>query len=241
MAFEESLRDVTRLHAWASGSQLGQHDNRRKPGDPPESAGTPLAERPVILVVRGDLLKRYPNTVIYAQRARWGERSDNALRLVLWDETGEKSENDPADPNIRFPLYKAFVSPDIHFVGFDLSVDEVRGDPTLAETAEAKATIPAERLGWFFVLKQVVGEPRFGLDEHPPEAPSEVKWDNLSWDNLGTDVKLIDLARPFASQPVGSQTGGVAWGTNAADLAFILYQKPVLVGVHAREMLRDLT
>jgi len=240
-AFEESLRDVIRLHAWPSASYLGEHDNRRKPGHPPESAGTPLLARPVILVVRGDLLKRYPNTVIYAQRARWGDRSDNALRLVLWDETGEKSESDPTNPNLRFPLYQAFVGPDIHFIGFDFSVDEARGDPSLAETAEAKAAIPAERLGWFFVLKQVVGEPRFGLDEHPPEAPSEVKWDNLSWDNLGTDVKLIDLAQPFASPPLGSDAGGVAWGTNAADLAFILYQKPVLVGVHARDMLRDLT
>jgi len=49
------------------------------------------------------------------------------------------------------------------------------------------------------------------------------------------------LAQPFASPPLGSDAGGVAWGTNAADLAFILYQKPVLVGVHARDMLRDLT
>jgi hypothetical protein len=239
--FEESLRDITRIHEWPSTSLLGEHNNRRKPSDPPETAGTPLLQRPVVLVIRGDLLKRYPNTVIYAQRAKWGQRADNALRLVLWDETGEKSETDPADPNIRHPLYKAFVPPDIHFIGFDLSIDEAQGDPSLEETAEAKARTPANRLGWFFVLKEVVGEPRFGLDEHPPDAPGEVKWDNLSWDNLGSDVKVIDTARPFATQPGGTKTGGVDWGTNAADMAFILYQKPVLVAVHAREMLRSLT
>ncbi len=238
--FEESLRDITRIHEWTSTSVLGDHNNRRSPDDPPETEGTPLLKRPVALVVRGELLKRYPNTIIYAQRARWGDGRDNALRLVLWDETGEKTETGPPDPNIRYPLYKASVDPDIHFIGFDLSLEEVQGDPALAETAESKAAIPASKLGWFFVLKEVVGEPRFGLDEHSPDAPGDVKWDNLSWDNLGADVKVIDVVRPFATDPGGSLTEGVQWGTNAADMAVILYQKPVLVAFHGRDMLKDL-
>jgi hypothetical protein len=239
--FEESLRDITRIHEWTSTSVLGDHNNRRSPDDPPETEGTPLLKRPVALVVRGELLKRYPNTIIYAQRARWGDKPDDALRLVLWDETGEKTETDPPDPNIRYPLYKASVDPDIHFIGFDLSLEEVQGHPTLTETAEAKAATPANKLGWFFVLKEVVGEPRFGLDEHSPDEPGDVRWDNLSWDNLGAaDVKVIDVARPFASDPGGSQTEGVEWGTNAADMAVILYQKPVLVAFHGRDMLKEL-
>jgi len=237
-AFEESLRDIVRLHEWARGSHLGDHDNRRVAGDPPEDVNTPLSKRPVILVVRGDLLKRYPNTIIYAQRARWGTRGDNALRLVLWDETGARSENDPADPNIRYPQYKAFIGPDIHFIGFDLSIEEVRGDPALAETAQAKASIPANKLGWFFALKEAVGEPRFGLDDGLPEASEPIVWDNLAWQNLG-DVGLIDVGKPFAIEPGGTDRENVAWGANSADMAFILYQKPVLVGVHAREMLRN--
>jgi hypothetical protein len=238
VAFEESLRDVTPLHLWSVTSNLGDHDNRRAPGDPPETADTPLSKRAVILVIRGDLLKRYPNTVIYAQRATWGTRADNALRLTLWDETGEKS--DTADPNIRYPQYRAIVDPDLHFVGFDLSVEEVRGDPALAETAQAKAQIPGDKLGWFFVLKEVVGEPRFGLDEAPPDAPGPIVWDNLSWANLGADVTVIDVAKPFAIEPGGTDRENVAWGASAADMAFILYQKPVLVAVHARDMLREL-
>jgi hypothetical protein len=239
-AFEESLRDIAKLHEWAATSVLGDHDNRREPGDPPETEGTSLARRSVVLVIRGDLLKRYPNTIIYAQRAKWGQSGSDALRLVLWDETGEKSENDPADPNIRFPLFKASVAPDIHFVGFNLSVEEVRGDPALEETQQAKNTIPATKLGWFFVLKEVVGEPRFGLDEDPPESDGPLRWDNLSWDHLGADVRIIDVAKPFVL-PITGSNEGVDWGTDAADIAFILYQKPVLVAVHGREMLTGLT
>jgi hypothetical protein len=232
-ALAEKLRDITRIHEWLPTSHLGDHNNRNPQGTQP----TDPEQRLVVLVIRGDLLKRYPNTIIYAQRARWGDPPDYQFRLTLWDETGEKSEADPADPNIRFPLYKAKVGPDIHFVGFDLTLAEVRGDTALAETVEAKANIPADKLGWFFVIKEVVGEPRFGLDEHSAAEPSDDKWDNLSWDNLGAEVKVIDLAAPFATEPPGTDSSGANWGANAADMAYVLYQKPVLVAVHARDML----
>jgi hypothetical protein len=66
-------------------------------------------------------------------------------------------------------------------------------------------------------------------------------WDNLAWEHLGFPIKVIDLARAFASSPGGTRTEGVAWNTNAADIAFILYQKPVMVAVHARTMLAGLS
>jgi hypothetical protein len=235
----EKIRDITRIHEWPATSKLGEHNNR----DPLGQLGGPDADpedRSVVLVIRGDLLKRYPNTIIYAQRARWGENADDQFQLLLWDETGEKSEADPQDSNLRFPLYKAKVGPDIHFTGFDLTLREVRGDVNLAETAEAKANIPADKLGWFFVIKEVVGEPRFGLDERAAAEPSEEKWDNLSWESLGADVKVIDVAAPLATDPPGTNPSGVAWGANSADMAFILYQKPVLVAVHGRDMLKGL-
>ena len=47
--------------------------------------------------------------------------------------------------------------------------------------------------------------------------------------------------KPFAIEPSGTERENVAWGAGAADMAFILYQKPVLVAVHARDMLRGLT
>ena len=235
---EEKVRDITRLHEWPPESRLGAHNNR----DPLGLGGpeTDPEERRVVLVIRGDLMKRYPNTVIYAQRARWGETPDDEFQLLLWDETGEKSEANPGDPNLRFPLYKAKVGPDIHFTGFDLTLRDVRGDPNLAETAEAKASIPANRLGWFFVIKEVVGEPRFGLDERASPEPTDQKWDNLAWESLGADVQIVDVGAPLAVDPPGDNPSGAAWGANSADMAFILYQKPVLVAVHAREMLKGL-
>jgi hypothetical protein len=233
----EKIRDITRIHEWSRASQLGDHNNR----DPEKRLRfhdvDPL-KRSVVLVIRGDLLKRYPNTIIYAQHAKWGEKPDTLLKLGLWDETGEKTEANSKDLNLRFPLYKAKVEPDIHFVGFDLTLGEVRGDPTLDETADAKATLTFDQLGWFFVIKEVVGEPRFGLDERATTNPSSNKWDNLSWEHVDPSAAVIDVVKPFVKPLPGANPDAIGWGTNSADMAHILYQKPVLVAVHARDMLK---
>jgi hypothetical protein len=237
-ALEEKKRDIKRIHEWPLESPLGAHNNRLPPKD---------ARPRVVLLIRGELLKRYPNTIIYAQKARWGSAPGHENHLLLYDESGEKAHADIADPNFRFPMFRAQVEPDIDFIGFDLLLDDARGDPGLEESAAARAGIKPDRLGWFFVLQEPVGEPRFGLDEHAVAASADnkkkSKWNNLSWANLGPSIKVInvdDTTHPFVSQPPGTGDGGAKWGSHAADMAFILYQKPVLVAIHARDMLKKL-
>lgn len=227
----EKLKDVRKLHEWPLESNLGAHRN-----------GAPGDETPrVVLVIRGELLKRYPNVLIYAQRARWGGPPHHQNHLLLYDEKGEQIVRDPKDPNLRFPMFRAQVESDLAFIGFDLKLDEVRGDPSLEETEEARKRLSPDDLGWFFVLQEVVGEPRFGLDEHAvATSEDDFKWNHLAWENLGP-VKLIELAKPFASQPPGTDTEGAAWGAHAADMAFILFQRPALIAVHARDMLKNLS
>jgi hypothetical protein len=229
-ALAEFLKDVPPLHRWQTDSALGAHDQRQ----------TQPNRKTVVLVIRGDLLKRYPNTFIYAQRPKWGS-GIRANRLVLSDETGELFATTPNDSRLRFPLYKARIAPDLHFLGFDLTIDEVRGDPRLDETAEARALV-GDDVGWFFVIQEAVGEPRFGLDVSSPTEPSPQKWDNLAWADLDlSNGAVIDLEKPFLSQPSGADPLGVQFAANAADSAYILYQDPVMVAVHGRHMLKNLT
>ncbi|MDQ6831277.1 MAG: hypothetical protein M3081_20650, partial [Gemmatimonadota bacterium] len=116
----EDLKDIPPIHQWKRTNSLGSHNKRDAEGDASQ----------VVLVIRGDLLKRYPNTFIYAQQAQWGTGT-RANRLVLSDETGELFALNNKDPRLRFPLYRAKVAPDIHFIGFDLTLEEVRGDARL--------------------------------------------------------------------------------------------------------------
>ena len=229
-ALAEKLRDIKKIHEWPPEARLGDNNNRR-----------PNDNRPrVVLIVRGDLLKRYPNTIIYAQKARWGDAPKQTNELVLYDQTGEKILANQQDPKFSFPMFRAQVDPDVTCIGFDLLLEEVRGDPTLDESEASRLRVAPDKLGWFFVLQEVVGEPRFGLDEHAVKSSEDpLKWDNLSWENLGPSVTVIDL-KPLATEPPGTTDGGAQWGTNAADLAFILYQRPALVAVHARDMLKKL-
>jgi hypothetical protein len=228
-ALTEYLKDVPPLHEWARNSALGAHNHRNAQGDASQ----------VVLVIRGALLKRYPNTFIYAQKATWGS-GPRANRLVLADETGGLFESAPNDARLRFPLYKARVAPDIHFVGFDLTLDDVRGDPRLEETAAAR-TLVGDATGWFFVLQEAVGEPRFGLDVDVPIDSAPEQWDNLSWANLDLGGgQAIDVAKAFLNPPAGANPNGVGWGTQAADMAYILYRDPAMVAVHGRDMLKNL-
>jgi len=59
----EMYRDIPKLHYWSRYSKLGEHDNRQRPGEPETEE--------VVLVIRGELLKKYPNAVVYAHKAVW--------------------------------------------------------------------------------------------------------------------------------------------------------------------------
>jgi hypothetical protein len=225
-ADREALRDIGEIHRWSRSSALGAHDHR---GD-----GALL-----VLVIRGELLKRYPTAVIYAHKARWpDDPSDpNAEREMV--EITPAEENDPPPGKIRMPLFEAKVEPDIYFIGFDLDAVEARGGDS-----------PADDPGWFFAIKERPGEPRFGMDDTTGAVPRMITWNDLSWAREGTAsgalIKLdhslgLDTYNPAIDQenepdPADAQA---QWNpaTDAAELAYMLYRVPVLVAVHAHRML----
>ena len=51
------------MHTWTPPSDLKDHSPR-----PPIAGSSDY----LVLFVRGDLLRRYPNTIVYANRAKWG-------------------------------------------------------------------------------------------------------------------------------------------------------------------------
>ena len=234
-ALREKLRDIPPMHLWSRFSHLGDHDYREQGGD---------KEEEVVLVIRGELLKKYPNAVIYAHRARWQPSNDDIDKTQerrLVDLTPAEEDKPPRD-KVKTPLYKAQVAPDIYFFGFDLTAEEAKG-----ESGEH----PGDDPGWFFVIKERPGEPRFGLDID--QQPAINVWNDLSWEDVlpGAPGAHIPISSAFSLvEPLGTaleekheqwtEDKFVSWNTNtnAADLAYILYQVPVLVAVHASEMLR---
>ncbi|HEX4949099.1 MAG TPA: hypothetical protein VFZ34_20650 [Blastocatellia bacterium] len=241
-ALKEKLRDIPPLHKWSKFSALGDHDHREEGG---------AKEEEVVLVIRGELLKKYPNTVVYAHRARWQRNPepngpiDKQKERVLEPLTAAEELKPPRD-KVKTPLYEAKVDPDIFFFGFDLTVETARGG-----TGEN----PNDDPGWFFVLKERPGEPRFGLDLKKSDTDLNV-WNDLSWEHVlpgapaGAYLQINNAMTPFAVTPPTlpaeqekveqhNDDKAVQWNKDAtsADIAYVLYQSPVLMAIHAAEML----
>jgi hypothetical protein len=251
-ALKEKLRDIPRLDRWPKASKLGGHDNREQPGD---------NEEEIVLVIRGELLKRYPNAVIYAHRACWQRKDDGTdadkakhpcFRSGQIDNTKERrlvplsaeEEANPPRGKVRTPLYEAKVDPDIYFFGFDLTAEAAKG---------GGGENPNDDPGWFFAIKERPGEPRFGLDID--KQPKLNVWNDLSWENVqpgppGSYIQVNNSTPTFTLViPTGeneekseqySDDKNIAWNKdmNSAALAYVLFQAPVLVAVHAAEMLQ---
>jgi hypothetical protein len=213
---EEERLDVTRLHTWDRDSLLGDHATRPLP------TGAEPGESRLVLVIRGDLLKKYPTAVIYAQQARWAK-----------DEQGRDiRELDDGNPAafVKPPAFKAEIEPDIRFLGFDLTASVAKGNP------DPQANNP----GWFFVIQERPGEPRFGLDNLSEESPDRASsWNEFAWEHLDNFDGLgpVDLDVTIRATITESPDDLFEWGRNAADMAYILFQVPVMVAFHAADML----
>lgn len=266
---KEKLRDIPPIHRWLKRSDLGDHDHREVPGE---------NEEEVVLVIRGELLKKYPNAIIYAQRAVWrddtedhnpildinsGQTIDRTVERTLRP-LSEAEEKNPPRTIVKTPLYEAKVDPDIYFFGFDLTVCEAKGgtghiDEAVDERCAAE-NIEWHDPGWFFVIKERSGEPRMGLDiGKESDVVTDVKvWNDLTWSHvtppvtsggflqINNNTQTIDLTlNPLdlpgeAEKEIQKQEDeNIQWNKDmsSADVAYVLYQVPMLVAVHGAEML----
>ena len=225
----EKFKDIKPLHRWPQANDLGDNDNREEGPEPEEE---------LVLVIRGELLKKYPNTIISAQPAKWQlkDGQPDKARERVFDETAVPIS----------PLYEARVAPDIYFFGFDLTVVEARGDDTVDD-----------KPGWFFRIEEVPGDARFGFDISR-EAGSQINvWNDLAWPDVvpglvdGIQIKVADIPSRALIEPTDPllQEKKEQWefdrhvpldaNVSAAELAYIALQTPVIMAVHASELLPD--
>ena len=198
----EGLKDIAPITAWAETAHLG------------EQAGTGSAEGQMVLLIRGDLLRRYPRAIVYAAEAVW---SANGTRRELGTEE-------------RYPMFRATCAPDVTMLGFPLTDTQVRG-------ADSQANGHA---GWFFVLQQQPTEARFGLDVATAFGGAPERWSDLSWGHLVTDEQALKqlVHIPLEGLLRSKTLDHVLWGKNSAHMASITRQRPFRVAVHARTWLK---
>lgn len=210
--------DITAMSNWDNTSLLGQH-----PGDTDATAGY------IVLFVRGDLFKKFPDALVYAQKAT---ESIDDPSVRVFESTSALTQ--------KRPLFRVDLDPDITVIGFDLTEAEVRTNESTGDN------------GWFFVFAERPGKPRFGLDDtrigtedepSAPSLPSNPSWNDLYWQHLTgnthLDVDVNSVSSNSTISTINLANSGQSWGTSSADMASITYQRPVIVGIHADKMLPD--
>jgi len=219
---KEEFKDIQPIDKWYSNSALGTHPKRKAPDG-----------EQVVLVVRGELLKKYPNTIIYAQKAHIFKDANGVIDATKQPIIKPVATTIEMASEIKFPMFKAEINPDIKFFGFDLTVPQSKG--------KDEPQIESDDWGWYFIIQQIPGEPRFGMDINYEKSDEKVSWDDLSWDKyspqngfINIDIKPNSDFKPAAPENVDE------WGQNSARMGHILYQKPVMIAVHAKEMLKSI-
>ncbi|WNG48186.1 DUF3892 domain-containing protein [Archangium minus] len=201
------LTDIPPIASW-DGGPLGSH-----------ATGVGGAgEGNLLLVIRGELLRRYPSTRLSACRAAW----------------------DPAQPGRRIltstevqPIFSGWHAPDLLLFGFPLSARQARGSTTDP--------------GWFFILRENLAAVRFGLDDPPAHSSGSAElpasWNDVHWGHVvptevpaGRAVHAVIGGAPVA----GHTLEGVRYGYNSAHQALVVTQRPVMVALHASDMIGDL-
>ena len=219
-------RDVKLIHTWKHFSPAEIED---------ETSG----ER-TVLIIKGELSRRYPNAVVYASKAIFHNGKPTLPSVT--DEFGERIYSD-LEEEIKEPIFRSIMHPDVIFVGFDIRPDELRGN---LEDTSTKVNA-----GWFFVIQEQLPELRFGLDERKgssvgnPTLPLN-NWDDLSWDYMDplSDSNYIVLGGPLENNELKARTGsggksigGVEWRSHAGDMANIALQQPVRIAIHASALI----
>ncbi len=173
--------------------------------------------------------------MVYAQKAMYDPADKTAQRLLPKD----------LDKDVMYPIFQAELEPDVYLFGFDLNIDTARGH----RGDENPATNP----GYFFVLRERPGQIRFGLDDFtddlgntdlmPLSGPLD-SWNDLSWEHTVNNKQALqsyhlDFKKNLTTVAPAAGEPNAVWKSNSADMAWILYQNPVIFARHAGEMLPE--
>ncbi|GIH07764.1 hypothetical protein Rhe02_58310 [Rhizocola hellebori] len=199
----ESLVDITPIPLW---QRLGANTGRVPPP----------AEGELVLLVKGELLSRFPDTIVSAVAAVQGTDG----RRTLGTDT-------------RYPVFTGRLEPDIAFFGFDLTTTMARGDGTQLGWFFVLAEHPtAPRFG-------------LDADDGAYGARATA-WADVSWAQLAEDadalaaLRYVDVtaALPDAAGIVpGSADPPITWGANGSDQAWIMLRRPFRVAIHGADLI----
>lgn len=210
--------DILDIHTWKTNGvpkDLGENTSRKLPN------GTPVPpENIMVLAIRGELIANYPNTLVYARKAKWQLKDGSTTQQ-------ERVPDAATEANLLRPLFFTRINPDLYFMGFNLN-------PT---TAKGQHNPTQNQPGWFITFEERAGEPVFGADEVRTK-PNLVFWYELGWNDIfdgEIQQNFVNINKIIEVNNAAENT--FVWGRNSADQAYATYQNPSRIFIHASDLL----
>ena len=139
--------DIEFIHTW----------NERPLG------GQTASKEMLVLLIRGQLLERFPNLSIYAYKVVGTEKRPGGTSPPPAGD--DLSEMDPAKAVV--PVLQGHLARDITYVGFPI--------------------LPADIDQYFFIIEEHMTEPRFGFDERVDNGQNSASWQDVDWRDIRVD------------------------------------------------------
>lgn len=241
--------DIRRISDWPQSSSLGDTSHKNNGA---------VAEN-LVLVVRGELLRKFPNVVVYARPAdlrrdaEVTQQNPSPTVDANGNSTVPRAYLDNDSSKFKYPIFRAQVEPDTVLFGFELTAEEAVGVPITNPGPDYPNNVDNLDYpgGYYFVFQEREGDIQFGLDTGSASIITD--WNDANWKNFGVNNPHEYLDPTATVQPSGplnpdfdpspgylDSHDNVAWNTSSADAAYVLYQPPVMVAMHAMRLLLGL-
>ena len=122
------------------------------------------------------------------------------------------------------PAFRGHIGADVLYAGFS--------EPSLTDAIGTSS--PTGPAGWFLLLSENPGDPRFGLD--PGQATAPPTRATLSWGHLSPAPNKPYA--PMSSFPNVPDAGFTAANATAATVASLVRQRPFRAFLHASLLIR---
>jgi hypothetical protein len=204
--YPSDLRSTPFRRFWAGPLEMPEM-HRWPPDRTLDSQITAGTGDQIVMLIRGELLHRYPQTIIYAVRAQ--------------------DRNTPGEEK-RLPIFRAAIGTDVTCIGFDLTEDQVRGTGSdhgwffVLEQPHGRAR---------FGLDESITT---GRDPSTLDRWNNLAWGDMAPSLEGLE-KLTHA--PVSGPLINKKIAGLQWGLNAGHMAAITIQRPVRVLQRAADLL----
>jgi len=167
----------------------------------------------VVLVMRGELFRRYPDAIVVAVR----EQRDPQGNPIFSDPPTAGQEG--------AILFHAHLDPNLHLVGFDLTKTQLLNE------------------SWWFLIAEHPTAPRFGLELVGKQAGAlkraDMHWNDLGPLRLGRFLSPGALGHAVTISDPGSNPPATDWPGNAAIVARTLLHDPVRAAFDAHSLVKS--